>query len=220
MRGHFGSNFSRLVTESPRYDCVLSQRVVLGIPRPTPRLASGNIRWSRTNENRVFLCLWCHPRSLVTEINMAEYGSCCKQREAIAVKSHRNSRESIPWRTSSTVSVFCHIYFCHERTMVTSETSENTIFVRFYFTLCSLMLTQLLGYQPQKLDSMCILRVSADLKSGDPWYKSLSDHQQDLFHCYLVQFLGCVYTANWSASCQLGFLTCWVCLSCLFQSDP
>ena len=38
-------------------------------------------------------------------------------------------------------SMFRHIYFCHERMTMTSETSENTIFVRFYFTLCYLMLT-------------------------------------------------------------------------------
>ena len=33
------------------------------------------------------------------------------------------------------------IYFCHERTTMTSEALENTIFVRFYFILCYLMLT-------------------------------------------------------------------------------
>ena len=38
-------------------------------------------------------------------------------------------------------SMFRHIYFCHERTTMTSETSENTIFVRYYFTLCYLILT-------------------------------------------------------------------------------
>ena len=48
-----------------------------------------------------------------------------------------------------------------------------------------------------------------DLKSGYPEFKSRSDHQLDLFqvvpgsppwlHLYIV---------NWSASCQLGVLTC------------
>ena len=33
--------------------------------------------------------------------------------------------------------IFRHVYFCHEGTKMTSETSENTIFVRFYFTLLS-----------------------------------------------------------------------------------
>ena len=35
------------------------------------------------NENRVSRCLWRHCRPLVTEINVAEYGSCCKQKEAL-----------------------------------------------------------------------------------------------------------------------------------------
>ena len=39
------------------------------------------------------------------------------------------------------ITISRHIYFCHERTTMTSETSENTIFIRFYFTLCYLMLT-------------------------------------------------------------------------------
>ena len=45
------------------------------------RLELDNTEWSRTNENRVFRCLWRHRRPLVTETNMAEYGSCCKLRE-------------------------------------------------------------------------------------------------------------------------------------------
>jgi len=159
-RGYFGSNFSRLVTETPCHDFILSRCVVVGIPCSTPRLALYNIGWSRMNDNRVFRCVWCHPLLLVTEINVAEYGLCCKQREVLVDKSHRNSREIIPWRSSPTVSIFRHIYFCHERTTMTSETAENTIFVRFHFTLCYLMLTQLLGYQPQKLDSVWILRAS------------------------------------------------------------
>ena len=32
-------------------------------------------------------------------------------------------------------------HICHERTTMTSEISENTIFVRFSFTLCYLILT-------------------------------------------------------------------------------
>ena len=155
--GYFGSNFSRLVTETPCHDFILSRCVVVGIPCSTPRLALYNIEWSRMNDNRVFRCVWCYPLLLVTEINVAEYGLCCKQREVLVDKSHRNSREIIPWRSSPTVSIFRHIYFCLERTMMTSE---NTIFVRFHFTLCYLMLTQLFGYQPQKLDSVWILRAS------------------------------------------------------------
>ena len=37
---------------------------------------------------------------------MAEYGSCCKQRKVVVDKSHRRSRESIPWRTWLTVYIF------------------------------------------------------------------------------------------------------------------
>ena len=48
-----------------------------------------------------------------------------KLREVLVHKSHRNSRESIPLRSWSTVSIFRHVYFCHERTMMTSETSET-----------------------------------------------------------------------------------------------
>ena len=68
---------------------------------------------------------------------MAEYGLCCKQREVLVDKSHHSGRESNSWRSWSSVSIFRHIYFCHERTTVTSE---NTIFVRFYFAACHLIL--------------------------------------------------------------------------------
>ena len=68
---------------------------------------------------------------------MAKYGLCYKQREVLVDKSHHSVRESNSWRSWSTVSIFRHIYFCHERTTVTSE---NTIFVRFYFDACYLIL--------------------------------------------------------------------------------
>ena len=35
--------------------------------------------------------------------------------------------------------IFRYIYFCHYRTTMTSETSENAIFVRLYFAQCYLM---------------------------------------------------------------------------------
>ena len=54
------------------------------------------------------------------------------KREVLVDKSQRNSRESIPWRSGSAVSIFRHIYFRHEMTTMTSETSENAIFVRFF----------------------------------------------------------------------------------------
>ena len=47
-----------------------------------------------------------------------------------------------------------------------------------------------------------------DLKSGDPGFKSRPDHQLDLFLVVLVSTPRLrLYIANWSASCQLGFLT-------------
>ena len=48
-----------------------------------------------------------------------------------------------------------------------------------------------------------------DLKSGNPEFKSRSDHQPDLFQVVLgsTPWLH-LYIANWSDSGQLGFLTC------------
>ena len=47
------------------------------------------------------------------------------------------------------------------------------------------------------------------MKSGDPELKSLSDHYLDLNQVIpgSTPWLQ-LYTANWSASCQLGFVTC------------
>ena len=48
-----------------------------------------------------------------------------------------------------------------------------------------------------------------DLKSGDTGFQFCSDHQLDLFQLVPGSTLRlCLYMANWSASCQLGFLTC------------
>ena len=91
----------------------------------------GSMKCSRTNEKRVFCCLWRHRRS-------------CKQREVLVDKSHRNSRESIPWRSWWTVSVF-----------LSREDEDDVrgigklIFVRFYLTLCHLMLTRHICEQPE-----------------------------------------------------------------------
>lgn len=95
------------------------------------RLVLHDIEWSRTNKNRLSRCPWRHCRPLVTEIKVAEYGSCFKQKEALVHKSHRSSTESIPCTSWSTVSITRCIYFCQKRTKMTSETSENTSFFRF-----------------------------------------------------------------------------------------
>ena len=56
--------------------------------------------------------------------------------------------------------------------------------------------------------------VSApDLKPGDPEFKSRSDHQLD----FSFNSLDALVIANWSTSCQLGFLMCPVHLSNLFH---
>ena len=57
-----------------------------------------------------------------------------------------------------------------------------------------------------------------DLKSGDPQFNLCSDHLLDLFEIvrYSTPRLP-LYIANWSASCQLGFLTCYVHFSCWFH---
>ena len=48
-----------------------------------------------------------------------------------------------------------------------------------------------------------------DLKSGDPEFKSRSDHYLDLFELVPGSTPRLrLYIANWSASCQLGFLIC------------
>ena len=57
---------------------------------------------------------------------------------------------------------------------------------------------------------MCTFYVRAsDLKSGDPEFRSRSDHKLDLFLVLpgSTPWLR-LYIANWSASCQLGFFTC------------
>ena len=48
---------------------------------------------------------------------------------------------------------------------------------------------------------------SPDLKSGDPEFKPRSDHWLDLFEVVPGSTPRLrLYIANWSASCQLGFL--------------
>ena len=57
-----------------------------------------------------------------------------------------------------------------------------------------------------------------DLKSGDAKFKSRSDHQLDLFWIVSGSTPAPslpLYIVNWSASCQLGFLTCSVHLTSL-----
>ena len=70
-----------------------------------------------------------------------------KLREVLVDKSHRNSRESIPLRSWSTVSIFRHVYLSREDDDDDDVRDIwNTIFVRFYVTLCYLML---LNSQPR-----------------------------------------------------------------------
>ena len=48
-------------------------------------------------------------------------------------------------------------YFSHERKTMMSETPETTIFVRFYFTLCYLMLTFSLSHELWKTEHFTLL---------------------------------------------------------------
>ena len=51
--------------------------------------------------------------------------------------------------------------------------------------------------------------MAPDLKSGDAELKSSSDNELDLFQVVSGSTPRLrLYKANWSASCQLGFLTC------------
>ena len=107
------------------------------------RLALDNIGWSRTERKS------CFPMSLMSsstsrdrnKIHMAEYGDgrSTSSRDALSAIAMRFIDEYFSLFAAWTI--FRHIYFCHERTAMTSEISENTIFVRFYFTRCYQMLT-------------------------------------------------------------------------------
>ena len=99
--------------------------------------------WFRVDGKARRLGLWRHRCPLITEINMAEYGygwstSSKEARSGFAILFMDGF-----FSLFAAWTIFRHIYFCHERTTtMTSETSENTICVRFYFTLCYLMLTK------------------------------------------------------------------------------
>ena len=70
------------------------------------------------------------------------------QRKSVFVdKLHCNRREHSLKNSWSTISTFRHVSFRNERTTVTSETSENTTFARFYFTLCYLIRAVLLHFE-------------------------------------------------------------------------
>ena len=77
----------------------------------------------------------------MTEINTAGYGDgrSTSSRDALAAIAMRCIDDNLSLFAASIR--FRHIYFCHERTTMTSETSENTIFFQFYFIQCFLMLT-------------------------------------------------------------------------------
>ena len=79
------------------------------------------------------LCKW-------SLLYFAEYGSCCKHSEVFVDKSYPNSRED-PLKKLILRLYIPPYLFCHESATMTSETWENTIFVRFNFTLCYLILT-------------------------------------------------------------------------------
>ena len=77
------------------------------------------------NENRVFRCLFRHPRPLVTEIDMVGYGDGRLTSSRDALFAIAMYRRVLPLFAASTK--FRLVYF------MTSETSKNT--------RCNLMLT-------------------------------------------------------------------------------
>ena len=102
-------------------------------------LALDSIGWKRMNENQVFRCLWSHRCPLVTEINMAEYGSCCKRREVLVDKSYRSSTEKLIDRLHNPPYLFLSREDDNEVRDIGKK--KKRIFVRYYFTLSYLMLT-------------------------------------------------------------------------------
>ena len=83
------------------------------------------------NENRVFRCLFRHPRPLVAEIDMVGYGDGRLTSSRDALFAIAMYRRVLPLFAASTK--FRLVYLGHERTTMTSETSKNT--------RCHLMLT-------------------------------------------------------------------------------
>ena len=103
-----------------------------GRPRP-------QITWYKHGSN---LKSFNHTEVELQDNGMAEYGDgrSTSSREALSAIAMRFIDEYFSLFTAWTI--FCpFFFFCHERTTITSETSENTIFVRFYFTLYYLMRT-------------------------------------------------------------------------------
>ena len=110
--------------------------------------------WSRT-ERKSFFPMSLTPLS--SSRDRDKYGRISFMLQAKISTCHKSHRKSTSSRDALSAiamrfideyfsllaasTIFRHIYFCHERTTMTSEISENTTFVRFYFTLCSLMLT-------------------------------------------------------------------------------
>jgi len=81
------------------------------------------VRWSRTERKS------CFPMSLSSSSSSPDrnkYVLCCKRREVVVDKSHRYSRERIPWRSWLTVSLSSRIYFCNEITTSTAERSAGS----------------------------------------------------------------------------------------------
>ena len=110
--------------------------------------------WRSTERKSYFTMSLKSSSSLVTEINMVEYGSCCQQREVLVDKSHRNGREHSLKKWIDCLQIPPYLqYFFHERT---TKHYRKHYFVRFYFTLYYLMLTVLQKQQSKSTNEILI----------------------------------------------------------------
>jgi len=76
--------------------------------------------------------------------------------------------------------MLCHNYFCHKKTTMTSETSENKVFVQFYFTLFYLMLAKK-QFVPKLWSHLQGYSVSKQITG---WPQRMGRTQKNLL-CYL-----------------------------------
>ena len=102
--------------------------------RPGPQMT-----WYKHGSN---LKTFNHTEVELQDNGLAEYGDgrSTSSREALPAIAMRFIDEYFSLFTAWKI-FRPFFFFCHERTTITSETSENTIFVRFYFTLYYLMRT-------------------------------------------------------------------------------
>ena len=95
---------SRFLWSSWMQYCISVTKCALTLLSSAGRLALNKIGWSRTDRKS------CFPMSLTYSSSSCDRNKYASN-EVLFDKSHRRSRESIPWRGWSTVSIFRHIKF-------------------------------------------------------------------------------------------------------------